>query len=99
VRTAVVDGGNDGTTPARVRVEVEDDGPGIPPDVQPRVFEPFFTTKPPGSGTGLGLATTWSIVTDRHSGTVTVESEPGRTTFAVTLPTQQQGQQTAEDGS
>jgi signal transduction histidine kinase len=98
VRTAVADNAPGAAAPARVRVEVEDDGPGIPPDVQPRVFEPFFTTKPPGSGTGLGLATTWSIVTERHSGSVTVESGPGRTRFVVVLPTQQPGRPSGEDG-
>ena len=69
-----------------VVVEVEDDGPGVPTEVQSRVFEPFFTTKPPGSGTGLGLATSWSIVVDRHHGTLVVDSQPRRTVFTVSLP-------------
>jgi signal transduction histidine kinase len=70
----------------RVDVQVEDDGPGIPDEVRSRVFEPFFTTKAPGSGTGLGLATSWSIVVDRHHGSLAVESQPRRTVFTVTLP-------------
>jgi signal transduction histidine kinase len=69
-----------------VIVQVEDDGPGIPDEVRSRVFEPFFTTKAPGSGTGLGLATSWSIVVNRHHGSLAVESTPGRTVFTVELP-------------
>ncbi len=71
-----------------VRVEVEDNGPGIPPDVVPRIFDSFFTTKPPGSGTGLGLDISQSIVVVKHGGEITVDSEPGRTTFRVDLPAQ-----------
>lgn len=70
----------------RAVVEITDDGPGIPPEIQSRIFEPFFTTKPQGSGTGLGLDTVWRIVTEEHSGTIEVESQPGRTTFRVSLP-------------
>ncbi len=69
-----------------VQVDVEDDGPGVPEEVQSRVFEPFFTTKAPGSGTGLGLATSWSIVVDRHHGSLAVTSQPQRTVFTVILP-------------
>ncbi len=67
-------------------VEVEDNGPGIPADIRDRVFDAFFTTKPPGSGTGLGLDISYGIVVHRHGGEITVESEPGRTVFRVTLP-------------
>jgi PAS domain S-box-containing protein len=67
-------------------VEIEDDGCGIPPEDQARIFEPFFTTKPQGQGTGLGLDTVWRIVTEEHGGTITVDSERGRTVFRVTLP-------------
>lgn len=67
-------------------VEIEDDGPGIPPNVIPRVFDPFFTTKEPGKGTGLGLSTTYSIITEKHGGRIAVASQPGRTTFTVHLP-------------
>jgi len=69
-----------------VVVEVEDNGPGIPPDKVHRVFDSFFTTKPPGSGTGLGLNISYSIVVDKHRGDITVDSEPGRTVFRVELP-------------
>jgi signal transduction histidine kinase len=67
-------------------VEVEDDGPGIPEDVQPHLFDPFFTTKEPGKGTGLGLSTTYSIITEKHHGSIAVQSRPGRTVFTVRLP-------------
>jgi signal transduction histidine kinase len=67
-------------------VDVADDGHGIPPEVRERVFDSFFTTKPVGEGTGLGLATARQIVVDRDNGSLTVESEPGRTVFHVRLP-------------
>jgi signal transduction histidine kinase len=69
-----------------VIVEIEDNGPGIPADIQERVFEPFFTTKPPGVGTGLGLDISYSIVVHKHRGDIKIESEPGRTVFQVWLP-------------
>jgi signal transduction histidine kinase len=68
-----------------VTVAVEDDGPGIPDDVQARLFEPFFTTKAVGAGTGLGLDIARRIV-EAHRGTLSVSSEPGRTRFTVQLP-------------
>jgi signal transduction histidine kinase len=67
-------------------VDVADDGPGIALDVRDRVFDSFFTTKEVGAGTGLGLATARRIVVDRHNGSLTFDSEPGRTTFHVSLP-------------
>ncbi len=69
-----------------VVVEIEDNGPGIPPEVQPRIFDAFFTTKPPGQGTGLGLELSYSTVVFRHGGGIKVDSVPGRTTFTVSLP-------------
>jgi signal transduction histidine kinase len=70
----------------RALVEIGDDGPGIPPEAQSRVFDAFFTTKDVGQGTGLGLATVYRIVVDRHGGALTFDSRPGRTTFRVSLP-------------
>jgi signal transduction histidine kinase len=67
-------------------VEITDDGPGIAPEIREHVFDSFFTTKEVGHGTGLGLATVWRIVVDRHDGAVAVDSRPGQTTFRVTLP-------------
>jgi signal transduction histidine kinase len=67
-------------------VEIVDDGPGIPPELLKRIFDPFFTTKDVGHGTGLGLETARRIVEERHDGSLTVESEPGRTVFGVRLP-------------
>jgi signal transduction histidine kinase len=76
----------DGADGSAVVVEIEDDGPGIPDEVRTRIFEPFFTTKPQGQGTGLGLDTAWRVVSQEQHGTLTVDSEPGRTVFTVTLP-------------
>jgi signal transduction histidine kinase len=54
--------------------------------VRDRIFEPFFTTKGVGEGTGLGLDTARRIVEERHRGSMTVDSEPGRTVFRVSVP-------------
>jgi CheY-like chemotaxis protein/two-component sensor histidine kinase len=67
-----------------LHLTVRDNGPGIPPDLLPRIFEPYFTTKE--TGAGLGLATVYSIV-KKHEGHVTVESQPGEgTLFRIWLP-------------
>ena len=71
---------------SQVSVEVADDGPGIPSDVAPHIFEPFLTTKGVGEGTGLGLYITKEIVERRHGGSLTFTSQPGATSFRVTLP-------------
>jgi signal transduction histidine kinase len=71
---------------ACARVDVIDDGPGIPPEIRDRVFDPFFTTKGVGEGTGLGLDTARRIVNERLGGSIQLESEPGRTVFHVWLP-------------
>jgi signal transduction histidine kinase len=70
-----------------VEIQVRDNGIGIPAEVRGRLFQPFFTTKPTGEGTGLGLSISYDIVTQQHSGTITVESEPGAyTEFTVVIP-------------
>ena len=69
-----------------VAVSVRDTGPGIPPELAPRVFEPFFTTKPVGRGTGLGLAICRDIVR-AHGGELTVQSRDGQgVTLTVWIP-------------
>ncbi len=68
-----------------VVVEIGDNGPGIPPDIQPHIFEPFFTTKGVGEGTGLGLDTVQRIV-KKHRGSIEVSSKPGDTRFQIFLP-------------
>ncbi len=69
-----------------VRMEVADDGPGIPEELQAKVFEPFFTTKEVGQGTGMGLATVYGII-KQSKGYVWVESgEEGGTSFEILLP-------------
>ena len=70
-----------------VVVEIEDNGPGISEDIQSKIFDPFFTTKPPGAGTGLGLNISHNIIVQKHQGQITVSSRPGKTCFAVRLPT------------
>ena len=70
----------------QVVVEIVDNGPGIPPDIQSHLFEPFFTTKSVGTGTGLGLVISNRIVGDRHGGEIEFESRPGETRFKVRLP-------------
>ncbi len=82
--TITIRGMVDGPT---LLVEFEDNGTGMTEEVRKRVFEPFFTTKEVGSGTGLGLSVSYMIVTQNHSGQMTVESTPNEgTTFAIRLP-------------
>ncbi len=70
-----------------VRIEIEDNGPGMDEATRKRVFEPFFTTKPAGQGTGLGLSVSYFIITENHNGRMAVESTLGHgTKFIVHLP-------------
>ncbi len=77
---------------SQVVVSVSDSGVGIEPDHVDRIFDPFFTTKRVGSGTGLGLSTSYAIV-QRHGGSIEVESSPGKgATFRVILPVDDDGE-------
>jgi two-component system NtrC family sensor kinase len=67
-------------------IEISDSGPGIPPDILPRVFEPFFTTKEEGKGTGLGLSLAYGIV-ENHKGQITARNKPdGGAAFTIMFP-------------
>lgn len=73
--------------PESVRLEIEDNGTGMPEENIHKIFDPFFTTKKPGEGTGLGLAVSYNIIREHH-GTITVQSEPGKSTVVkIVLPT------------
>jgi signal transduction histidine kinase len=85
-RDATPPAGFEGAPGAHACIEIEDEGPGIPPGELGRIFEPFFTTKPVGDGTGLGLSVSYGIVGE-HGGWFEVESAVGRgTVFRIYLP-------------
>lgn len=68
-------------------IYIRDTGCGIPDDVKSKIFDPFFTTKEVGKGTGQGLAIAYSVIVDKHGGTINCESKPGEgTTFIIRLP-------------
>jgi signal transduction histidine kinase len=70
-----------------VELRISDTGAGIPEAIRGRVFDPFFTTKKVGKGTGQGLAIVHDVITDKHQGTISFESEVGAgTTFIIRLP-------------
>lgn len=70
-----------------VRIEISDNGLGIPKDVQKKVFDPFFTTKVIGKGTGMGLPISYQVIVDRHQGKLSFTSIPNEgTTFRIQLP-------------
>ena len=70
-----------------VRIEIEDNGPGMSIQTQRRIFEPFFTTKPMGKGTGLGLSVSYFIITENHGGEISVDdAQGGGTRFIIRLP-------------
>lgn len=72
---------------ADIVCQIEDDGPGIPPENLRKVFDPFFTTKPAGKGTGLGLSVSHDIIVNKHKGQLSVESEVNQgTLFTIRVP-------------
>ncbi|MEO1211457.1 MAG: PAS domain S-box protein [Cyanobacteria bacterium J06638_20] len=76
--------------PNWVTIELSDNGPGIPEELQTRIFDPFFTTKPVGKGTGLGMSISYQIVTERHGGQLLCTSIPTKgTTFTIEIPIRQ----------
>jgi signal transduction histidine kinase len=78
-------------TNGSIRIEIEDTGSGIPPDLLKRIYEPFFTTKPVGKGTGLGLFIAHQIVSEM-GGTIEARSQPVRgTAFSVWIPAKERG--------
>jgi signal transduction histidine kinase len=66
-------------------ITIEDNGPGIPPEIQKKIFEPFFTTKKAGEGSGLGLHIIQKILS-KHKGYLELHSIPARTRFTIYLP-------------
>ncbi|MEL7226425.1 MAG: ATP-binding protein, partial [Cyanobacteria bacterium J06576_12] len=71
-------------------IAISDNGSGIPQATRANIFDPFFTTKPIGKGTGMGLSVSYQIVTKRHGGRLSVESELGQgTTFTIAIPLRQ----------
>ncbi|MEH2241340.1 sensor histidine kinase [Nostoc sp.] len=84
IRTSVVDS-------QWVKIAIADNGSGIPESIQKQIFNPFFTTKPVGKGTGMGMAISYQIITEKHGGKLEFFSTPGKgTEFVVQIPIQQQ---------
>jgi two-component system NtrC family sensor kinase len=74
-----------------VKIAIADNGNGIPESIQTKIFNPFFTTKPVGKGTGMGMAISYQIITEKHGGTLRCFSTPEKgTEFEICIPVQQQ---------
>ncbi|MFV0347376.1 MAG: cache domain-containing protein [Halodesulfovibrio sp.] len=80
-----------GVKDGKIYIRISDSGTGIMAEHQRMIFDPFFTTKEVGKGTGQGLAIARDVVTNKHGGTLDVESEPGKgATFIITLPVERE---------
>jgi signal transduction histidine kinase len=76
-----------------VSMMIEDNGPGMDGETHKRLFDPFFTTKPAGGGMGLGLSASYLIITENHSGEISVETQPGEgAKFIIALPVDRRSQ-------
>lgn len=74
----------------QVEIHFADNGPGIPEAVQAQIFDPFFTTKDVGKGTGMGMAISYQIITEKHRGQLICRSQPGQgTEFVISIPIRQ----------
>ena len=71
----------------RISIVIQDNGPGIPDAIQSKIFDPFFTTKPVGKGTGMGMSISYQIITEKHNGQISVQSNSNGTTFILIIPT------------
>ena len=79
--------------PNQVTIRIADNGLGIPEEIKNQLFNPFFTTKPVGKGTGMGLAISYQIITERHSGSIECISQPGvGAEFVIRIPLIQERQ-------
>ncbi|HZT02953.1 MAG TPA: ATP-binding protein [Steroidobacteraceae bacterium] len=88
--STAVDGGE-------VVISVADTGPGIPQEIQDKIFDPFFTTKEVGRGSGQGLAIARAVIVERHGGSLTFATEPGKgTVFVIRLPAAPAGESAAD---
>ncbi|MEH1917310.1 sensor histidine kinase [Nostoc sp.] len=84
IRTSVVD-------LQWVKIAIADNGSGIPESIQKQIFNPFFTTKSVGKGTGMGMAISYQIITEKHGGKLDFFSTPGKgTEFVIQIPIQQE---------
>ncbi len=85
LKTPEIDKRDPNYTGKYIGVSIEDNGPGIPPEIRDKIFTAFFTTKPVGEGSGLGLHIIGKIL-EKHKGILYLESEPGKTRFTIYIP-------------
>jgi two-component system, NtrC family, sensor kinase len=80
---------NTGQRDRNIIIAIQNNGPGIPAEIQAKLFDPFFTTKPVGQGTGMGLSISYQIITEKHHGCLVCQATENSTTFTITLPLDQ----------